>query len=139
MMIGGLKQRRSGAAPLALWSAYVLPGARYTRPIPTSCDSTAGTLLWFSVWPMSLVLAPQTAGVPITDTLGCQQAPARKQHKGDPCTCNVVRRRQPMMLRCEACTPPLCTHAVAIKCHAATDEPPHPLHCRNLSHYLVVL
>ena len=33
-----------------------------TRPM-SWCDSTAGTLLWFSVWPMSLVLAPQTAGV----------------------------------------------------------------------------
>jgi hypothetical protein len=36
----------------------------------TLIDSIAGTLLWFSVWPMSLVLAPQTAGVqchPITD------------------------------------------------------------------------
>ena len=27
------------------------------------CDETAGKLLWISVWPMSLVLAPQTAGV----------------------------------------------------------------------------
>jgi hypothetical protein len=29
----------------------------------TSCDSTAGTFLWFSVWPMSLVLAPEMADV----------------------------------------------------------------------------
>jgi hypothetical protein len=64
-------------------------------------ESTAGTLLWFSVWPTSLVLAPRTAGVQCSIQLLIKNT---KQWSGCSCSATWLHKLKPFQGLCECST-----------------------------------